>query len=247
MNTVLDDSMMLCLANGERMKLRSNMRMLFEVQDLAVASPATVSRCGMVYMTPSEIGWMPYVDSWLNRYVKNNSNLPPTEPGKEDQSVFAVIKDLFVAYIDHSLHMINTIRDQEPMRTYDIQNVVSLCNFLEYFYTKEIGKDDKRDVWTKKVLCYFSFAFMWAFGGSFNSKTQERRIDSIVQECFSKVKYPNEDNVFNFFIDPKQLKPVHWQGEVPKEFLYDPKAPYFSILVPTLNTVRYQYILDICI
>ena len=109
MNTVLDDSMMLCLANGERMKLRSNMRMLFEVQDLAVASPATVSRCGMVYMTPSEIGWMPYVDSWLNRYVKNNYNLPPTEPGKEDQSVYAVIKDLFVAYIDHSLHMINTI------------------------------------------------------------------------------------------------------------------------------------------
>lgn len=31
MNTVLDDNMMLCLANGQRIKLKSEMRMLFEV------------------------------------------------------------------------------------------------------------------------------------------------------------------------------------------------------------------------
>ena len=34
MNTVLDDNCTLCLANGERVKLRQEMRMLFEVQDL---------------------------------------------------------------------------------------------------------------------------------------------------------------------------------------------------------------------
>ncbi len=71
MNTVLDDNCVLCLPNGERIKLNPNtMRMLFEVQDLAVASPATVSRCGMVYVPSDELGWRPYVKSWLQRFPK---------------------------------------------------------------------------------------------------------------------------------------------------------------------------------
>ncbi len=51
MNTVLDDSRLLCLANGERIKLHSKMRVFFEVQNLEQASPATISRCGMVYVS----------------------------------------------------------------------------------------------------------------------------------------------------------------------------------------------------
>lgn len=46
------------------------MTMMFEVQDLAVASPATVSRCGMVYLEPSILGLTPFTECWLRTIPK---------------------------------------------------------------------------------------------------------------------------------------------------------------------------------
>eukprot|EP00020_Sapocribrum_chincoteaguense_P005233 CAMPEP_0170750326 /NCGR_PEP_ID=MMETSP0437-20130122/10871_1 /TAXON_ID=0 /ORGANISM="Sexangularia sp." /LENGTH=153 /DNA_ID=CAMNT_0011089313 /DNA_START=1 /DNA_END=459 /DNA_ORIENTATION=+ len=52
MNSLLDDNRVLTLPNGERLALPPTVRILFEVEDLAHATPATVSRCGMLWFSP---------------------------------------------------------------------------------------------------------------------------------------------------------------------------------------------------
>ena len=64
---MLDDNKMLCLENGETILMTNFMNMIFEVSDLNQASPATVSRCGMVYLQPDQLGWMPIYQSWVQQ------------------------------------------------------------------------------------------------------------------------------------------------------------------------------------
>lgn len=89
LNTVLDDNKKLCLISGEIIKLTQEMTMMFEVEDLAEASPATVSRCGMVYVTPEKLGWEPLLHNWVTK-------LPY---GMKEYGMEKIYSDLVMAFV----------------------------------------------------------------------------------------------------------------------------------------------------
>jgi len=71
LNTVLDDNKILTLANAERIPMTDNTKMVFEVENLNNASPATVSRCGIIYVSASDLFWRPLIDTWCKDRVEN--------------------------------------------------------------------------------------------------------------------------------------------------------------------------------
>lgn len=52
-------SQVLTLASNERIPLNPTMRLLFEISHLRTATPATVSRAGILYINPADLGWNP--------------------------------------------------------------------------------------------------------------------------------------------------------------------------------------------
>jgi len=70
LNTVLDDNKILTLANAERIPMTDNCKMVFEVENLNNASPATVSRCGIIYVSASDLGWRPLIDTWCRDRIE---------------------------------------------------------------------------------------------------------------------------------------------------------------------------------
>mmetsp|Transcript_41826 Transcript_41826/g.82044 ORF Transcript_41826/g.82044 Transcript_41826/m.82044 type:complete len:4055 (+) Transcript_41826:307-12471(+) len=65
LNSVLDDNRLLTMPNGERIKFGSNVNFVFETHDLQFASPATISRMGMIFLSEENADIRALVTAWI--------------------------------------------------------------------------------------------------------------------------------------------------------------------------------------
>ena len=83
--------------SGEIIQMSNSMNLIFEPADLEQASPATVSRCGMIYLEPHQLGWRPFKDSYMEHELPKNLT-------KEN---YDLVNDLFDWLIDPCLAFIH--------------------------------------------------------------------------------------------------------------------------------------------
>ncbi|KAG7470921.1 hypothetical protein MATL_G00119020 [Megalops atlanticus] len=65
LNSVLDDNRLLTMPSGERIQFGPNVNFVFETHDLSCASPATISRMGMIFLSDEDTDVKSLVKSWL--------------------------------------------------------------------------------------------------------------------------------------------------------------------------------------
>jgi len=93
LNSVLDDNRLLTMPNGERIAFGDNVNFLFETHDLSFASPATVSRMGMVFLSDDDVDVTRLVHRWLN-----------TQDESVRMNLSGWIDDLFFRALDYVLN-----------------------------------------------------------------------------------------------------------------------------------------------
>ncbi|KAJ3416777.1 Cytoplasmic dynein 2 heavy chain 1 [Chytridiales sp. JEL 0842] len=72
LNSVLDDNRLLTMPNGERIQFGPNVNFIFETHNLKFASPATVSRMGMIYLSDESLDAKNIVTSWILRQPEDD-------------------------------------------------------------------------------------------------------------------------------------------------------------------------------
>ncbi|XP_055624142.1 dynein beta chain, ciliary-like isoform X3 [Toxorhynchites rutilus septentrionalis] len=230
LNTVMDDNKVLTLASNERIALTKEMRLLFEISNLRTATPATVSRAGILYINPQDLGWNPFVASWID--------------SRETQAEKSILSVLFDKYIPPLIDAQKRFKKITPIS--EIAMIQMTCHLLDCLLTPQNLPPDSPKEWYE---IYYVFAVIWGFG---SSMFQDQMVDWRNEfhkwwiNEFKAIRFPPGGTVFNYYIDPETKKFNPWTDLVPS-FDLDTDIPLQSTLVPTAETTRLRWFMDILI
>ncbi|EUB58895.1 Dynein heavy chain 7, axonemal [Echinococcus granulosus] len=270
MNTVLDDNKKLCLMSGEIIAMSKRMNMIFEPADLEQASPATVSRCGMIFMEPSQLGWRPMMNSYIAH------GLPPVL----NEEHRALLRDLFEWLVDpclefitsqcsqllpisqlHAVKQLITLFDAhlDPMR--ELESRKPNSEEEEAYQTGQGSYGLTEQTITLWLQGLFIFSLVWSLGSAL-SLDERARFDVMLRDLLSgsgtdrerptSLKLSGKSNalpdrltVYDFVFERKSTGSwIEWAARLATPELGRDELPQ-DMIVPTTETVRMSYFLDI--
>ena len=253
MNTVMDDNKVLTLVSNERIPLTDAMRMVFEINSLRNATPATVSRAGILFINETDVGWRPFVDSWMAK--RDAAGLDPA--GYEKQA----LPGLFDKYINTVMDVVR--RGYKECTPIYLLNKVSTIIYLMEGLLETVPYEKKSSLASASEIFenLFVWSTMWAFGGpmiqdkggDFRKKFSEETTG--IFNRGGNPLFPKEGNkdvmttCFDYLWSFEEDAFIQWSTKVPK---YTPvligggpgETPFSQLFVPTSDTVRMTYIMN---
>jgi dynein heavy chain len=241
LNTVLDDNKVLTLANGDRILMTPTMKAMFEPENLANASPATVSRAGIIYVSDSELGWQPVVASWLQ-----------SRPEREA----AALRPCFDKYVGPLLDFVR-LELRPVMHNEQVCQVQTLLTLLTGVLKPLAGSGgggggggsgNSAALTPDHYERLFLYCATWSLGGLLDTKERPRfdaHLRSLTDQAPEKVL--EGDTFYEFLVDEASGRWQHWRERIPRwEYPAGVERPRFAqLVIPTLDSVRYEHLLGL--
>eukprot|EP00794_Sanderia_malayensis_P018805 gene18805-20701_t len=228
LNSVLDDNKTLTLANGDRIPMSPSCKIIFEPHNIDNASPATVSRNGMVYMSSSALDWRPILEAWLKK-----------RPVKEAQQL--------LVFYERSFQEIYTFQKESLVSKMDMLE----CNYIAQSVNILQGllpdSEDASVLSATHLERLYVFSVMWSIGAILELDDRVK-LESFMRENIQLDLPSFEDGtgntIFEYFVtDAGDWE--HWSFRV-EEYHYpkDHTPDYLSILVPNVDNVRTDFLIQ---
>ncbi len=239
LNTVLDDNKVLTLANGDRVQMSATMKAMFEPENLNNASPATVSRAGIIYVSDSELGWRPLVASWLAARRKADAE---------------ALRPCFEKYVAPLLDCVrleckNAMPGSPwPHLSRDMCSVTTLLTLLGAALGAG-GTPDPPQLSERHLERLFLYCATWALGGLLGPDDRVKFNAKLRSLAGSGDLLPkkSEATLYDYFVDDASDWQL-WETRVP-EWVYPAgveRPKYASLVIPTVDSVRYEHLLSMC-
>ncbi|CRG96277.1 dynein heavy chain, putative [Plasmodium gallinaceum] len=221
MNSVMDDNKVLTLSSNERILLKNHMNLVFEFSDLMFATPATISRAGLVYFSvdPNDL-WKNYFLSWIDKHDNFNS------------SIKKIFEKLMYKYVEPTFSYLNTL--QTSIKISPMSHIQSLAALLDILLV---------DNNYESVEHYFIYSVIWCFGSFLGEKDNvnyKKCFDKYWKNTFKSIKVNRKISVFDFYVENNKFK--EWNEREIVNQINQNSLLKNDIFIETVESCSYKYI-----
>ena len=252
---MLDDNKVLTLPSGERLPIPNNMRIILEVDSLDYATPASVSRCGMVWFSADTVTSEMALEHLMNTLAKQDltgdrggdKEVPPAQTHflnairpmmKSERSSSLVLDSLEFAMGE--VHVMEATRERllNTLKSLIIQGI-NLAIAYDENHPDFPMTGEHMEKFAKRWLLH---SLMWSFAGSASWEVRKDFGDMLLRT--SGVLLPSDDrSLVDYRVRVENGEYELWSESVPRMEIESHRVSATDVVITTTDTVRHSDIL----
>lgn len=259
LNSVLDDTKLLTLPNGERISIPDNIRFVFEVNNLLHATPATISRCGIVLFNKPYFTITNLFKKLLTDFqqTRNENEADINKLLIDNNSSVKDLKDSMVNslydILDHTTLTLlwnNCLMYKAVLKNTEYKVIRNITKYIDEFFNilvKHISNNSylSHGDFSEYFFNAIFLAVVWSFAGEFVQNDTIAFINKLLKiPKFQKIQdTATADTLLHMTVDPVDGKLKSLEGNIKQIDLQPHMILGSGVVIPTIDTVKYENVI----